>query len=320
MTFIAQPDDAYFQNVQARVARSVIRALLEGHAIADQSQPSQVPLDYQFKHVTMLAELKFKTALRDFSRHAAGRLFDRQIKDLWDLLASGIVAQRTLNQGERQDRKTGNPHFRQFAQSVGNAQFLNASNKLALWSGGRIISDYATKLGYKCLESTAIGGLLDLIKIYRNDRSLWSLWDYLAKEFCQQLQASGGEVHAFVRTFDNKASLFETEYPSLLAILRDVPSVRVSVKFHVLVEMNASLLPKDGLAVVDEDGNPHIFRSLGVHGLYRETKNLQPFTYEDPYAGYLAQKAFLESNRHDPKLDQEALKRTLAMPFASLSR
>jgi hypothetical protein len=241
MTLIAQPDDGYFQDVQKRVARSLLCALLDQRGIAEASQPPRVPLDYQFKHVTMLAELKFKTALRDFSRHVAGRLFDKEINDLWALLASGIVAQRTLDQKEVHDRKTGNPHFHQFAQKVANSQFLNARNKLALWSGGRIISDYATKLGYKCLEATAIGGVLDLIKIYRNDQSLWSLWDYLAKEFCQQLQASGGEVHAFVRTFDNNASLFATEYPSLLAIVRDVPSARITVKFHVLVEMNANL-------------------------------------------------------------------------------
>ena len=35
ITFIAQPDDAYFQNVQAKL-HGVFRALLEGHAIADQ--------------------------------------------------------------------------------------------------------------------------------------------------------------------------------------------------------------------------------------------------------------------------------------------
>ena len=316
MTFIAEPEEAYFQDVQKRVARSLVCALLDGGGLDNPSPPRRVPLDYQFKHVTMLAELKFKTALRDFSRHTAGKLFNKHINDLWDLLATGIVAQRPLNQEERQNRKTGNPHFRQFARNVANSQLLNASNKLALWSGGRIISDYATNLGYKCLEATAIGGLLDLIKIYRNDQSLWSLWDYLAAEFCEQLRASGGEVHAFVRTFDNKASLFETEYPSLLAIVRDVPSVRIIVKFHVLVELNANRVPDDNLAVVDEDGKRHIFRSLGVHGLYRETKGLQPFTYEDPYEGYLVQKAFLESNKNDPKLEQEALKRTLATPFA----
>jgi hypothetical protein len=33
-----------------------------------------------------------------------------------------------------------------------------------------------------------------------------------------------GVVHAFVRTFDNKATLFETEYPALLAILRTNPT------------------------------------------------------------------------------------------------
>jgi hypothetical protein len=125
-------------------------------------------------------------------------------------------------------------------------------------------------------------------------------------------------VHAFVRTFDNKASLFQTEYPSLLAIARGVPSVKIKVKFHVLVEMNATFFTRDELAVVGEDARPHIFRAFGVHGLYRETRGLQPFTYEDPYAGYLAQKAFLQSNRQDPKLDQEALKRTLATPFFPL--
>ena len=84
--------------------------------------------------------------------------------------------------------------------------------------------------------------------------------------------------------------------------------------------MNANLLPKDDLAIEGEDGKRHIFRSLGVHGLYRETQRLQPYTYEDPYVGYLAQKNFLASNRHDPKLDQEALKRTLATtPFARLT-
>jgi len=315
VTFVAEPDQAYFEDVQKRVARSILRSLLNVDEVADASQAPPISLDYQYKHMLVLAELKFKTALRELSRQVGGKLFNKKINDLWDLLASGIVAQRGLKGAEREKRKTGNLAFRKFAQSVADSQYLNTNKKLALWSGGRIIGDYATKLGYKCLEATAIGGLLDLIKIYRNDQSLWSLWDYLAKEFCWQLQASGGEVHAFVRTFDNKASLFETEYPSLLAIVRDVPSVKIKVKFHVLVEMDATLFTKDELAVVGEDARRHIFRALGVHGLYRETRGLQPFTYEDPYSGYLAQKVFLESNRQDPKLDQEALNRTLATPF-----
>ncbi|MGO9361052.1 MAG: hypothetical protein ACLP1D_25815 [Xanthobacteraceae bacterium] len=315
MTFNPDPEDAYFQDIQKRVARSIIGAMFGVAASVDQPQVGMVPLDHQHKHIAMLAELKFKTALRDLSRHTGGKLFDKSINDLWDLLASGIGTQRGLEGLERPVRKTANPHFRAFAQTVASSNYLNAERKLALWSGGRIISDYATKLGYRCLEATAIGGLLDLIKIYRNDRSLWSLWDYLAKEFCAQLEESGGEVHAFVRTFDNKASLFETEYPSLLSVARDRPSVRVKVKFHVLVELNSSLFRNDDLAVVGADGKPHVFRSLGVHGLFRETRSLQPFTYEDPFKGYSAQKAFLESNRHDPKLDHEALQRTLATPF-----
>jgi len=328
MTFVAEPDKAYFEDIQNRVAQSIVYCLFQG----DDGDLSQAPMfvdrlmevfsDQSRNHNTMLAELKFKTALRELSKHVDG--IKPRINGLWSLLASGIVEQRPLNESkgdaesqlDRQKRKTTNSYFGQFAKNAKNIELLNANNnKLALWSGGAIISEYATALGYNCLEATAIGGLFHLIKIYRNDKSLWSLWDYLAKEFCQQLRASGGVVHAFVRTFDNRATLFETEYPSLLAIVRDVPSAQIQVNFHVLVELNANQFPHD-LGVVGEDGKRHVFRSLGPHGLVRESTNIQSFTYEDPYAAYQAQNNYLKANRDDPRLDQAALKRVLETPFA----
>jgi hypothetical protein len=318
VSFIVEPEKAYFDNIQQHVAKSIVRSMMGGDSDGMIST-SPVPLDHQHKHVTMLTELKFKTGLRQLSRQSSNKIFDSEINKLWDLLSQGIIAQRDLNNAGRERRKTDNAPFRDFARRVANSDYLNANHKLALWSGGRIVSDYAGMLGYQCLEATAIGGLFDLIKIYRNDTSLWSLWDYLAKEFCNQVEATGGDVHAFVRTFDSKATLFESEYPALLAIIRTGGSAHIRIKFHVLVEMNANVHANENMSVLGPDGKSHIFRSLGAHGLYRETRGLQPFTYEDPFQGYVAQKAFLEANRNDPKLDQEALKRTLATSFVKIA-
>ena len=80
MSFIPDPEDAYFQDIQQRVARSIIGAVFGVAASAEQPQVGLVPLDHQYKHIAMLAELKFKTALRDLSRQTGGKLFERECR------------------------------------------------------------------------------------------------------------------------------------------------------------------------------------------------------------------------------------------------
>jgi hypothetical protein len=121
----------------------------------------------------------------------------------------------------------------------------------------------------------------------------------------------------FVRTFDNTATLFETEYPALLKILRTHPGVTIDFKWHVLITLKSASHPNE-FSVRDGKGNPVIMRELS-HFINRPielTKRPSPFAFPDPVTAYNAQRKFLETNKADPLLDPTSLKITLeTAPF-----
>ena len=180
-------------------------------------------------------EVRFKLGMRKIG------LFPPIINTVWRLAASGISAERNATGPHS---KFWNESFDKLASQLRCLNLLDPSDRLALWSGGIAISQYARKLGYCCLETTRAGEMLDSAKLYNLDKSLWNLWDYLARAFVDQVR--GYEVHIFVRNIDRKSTLLQVEVPHLLTMERDL-----QIKWHVIVDTDTG-----DLRALTRDGEP----------------------------------------------------------------
>jgi hypothetical protein len=170
----------------------------------------------------------------------------------------------------------GNSSFAAFSTLPQIKGLLAPGDRLALWSGGIAISQYARNLGYCCLETTRFGEMFDRVKVYRNEQSLWHLWDYLAKAFVEQVNRAG-EVHIFVRNFDRRSTLLKVEYPRLLEI-RNARGAGFQIKWHVIVG--------------DGDGHEGLRALTGEGTLEAETPQ-QQFCFDDPGKAELVLRSFL---------------------------
>jgi hypothetical protein len=194
------------------------------------------------KHFATTAELRFKVGMRKLGLPSA------EIAWLWKLIEAGILAERELK-AQAGGAPTGpntkfiNQPFEKLAHDLRALNLLDPKDKLALWSGGIAISQYARGLGYYCLETTLAGEIFDDAKIYHDDTALWDLWDYMAKVFVDQM--SGAEVHIFVRNFDRKSTLLKVEVPHLQALQRNL-----AMKWHAIVGESDD--PRDLLAVTKD--------------------------------------------------------------------
>ncbi len=187
-------------------------------------------------------ELKFK---RGMTRTG---LSSTTIASLWRIVESGIEAE--YNKGGAPAGGAAGPQtrfsnrcFANLAHQLRCLNLLDPGDKLALWSGGIAISQYARELGYRCLETTAAGEMFNNAKLYNIDESLWNLWDYLAKEFVDQIR--GSELHIFVRNIDRKSTLVQVEVPHLLQKREDL-----RIRWHVIVGDSDD--PKELLALTKD--------------------------------------------------------------------
>lgn len=203
---------------------------------------------------TVLLELKFRSGLKriaDLSKADADRL--------WEILKAGIIEERALKGAPGFGGRTGpysgaeNVAYDRLASQM-RGLLAGVRGKIALWSGGIGISTYASSLGYTCLETTRLGGVLEELKLNRNEKAIWDLWDYMAKVFVRQ---AGHEINIFVRTFDAKSTLALVELPTLL---RHNPGLKF--KWHVIVGRNdqtLQALTQDGQLAVETRGAQHAF-------------------------------------------------------------
>lgn len=156
---------------------------------------------------------------------------------IWQLVLGGIAEQGPLNdeamatytdRQEQRDHRASNTWFQELGKFV--KEYLAIDKPaMALWSGGKDVSEYAEAKGHSPLESTRIGSVIHSLSV----TSVWTLktpmWNVLSREFVQQ--AVDHPVHIFLRVYDPESVLALQEVPQLKLIQSLFPT-----KWHPLYE------------------------------------------------------------------------------------
>jgi hypothetical protein len=264
-TFVANPERAHLESIANYI---LARAFGKGPAPGTLSAYAVPPTEHRNKHLAVVTELKFKAEMKELG------LGFGEISDLWNLLVSGIEEERTRASGAQTGFR--NSSFAAFGTRPKIMGLLAPGDRLALWSGGIVISQYARRLGYCCLETTRLGEMFDRVKIYRNEQTLWQLWDYLATAFVEQVQRFG-EVHIFVRNFDRKSTLLTVEYPRLLQTL-EKRKAGFQIKWHV---------------IVGDSDRPEVLRALSEQGTLEVETPQRQYCFDNPGRAELSLRSFL---------------------------
>jgi hypothetical protein len=264
-TFLASPQRDLLESIANYI---LARAFGKQPAPGTLTASTVPPIEHSKKHLAVLTELKFRAEMKGLG------LGPGEISDLWKLLVSGIEEERGGASGTPTTFR--NSAFAAFSARSTIKGLLTPGDRLALWSGGIVISQYARHLGYCCLETTRLGEMFDRVRIYRNEQALWNLWDYLAKAFVEQAQRFG-EVHIFVRNFDRKSTLLTVEYPGLLE-MREKRKAGFQIKWHV---------------IVGDSEQPDELRALTDQGTLEVETPQRQYWFEDPGRAELALRSFL---------------------------
>lgn len=150
----------------------------------------------------------------------------------WQLVLGGIADQGRLNDEamarftERQDQRdhrASNSWYQELVKVVGDHLEIDTPT-LALWSGGREISDYALAKGHTPLEATAFGGVVDRLALTPDWMLKTPMWNVLSKAFVSRAR---GPVHIFLRAYDPESVLIAQEVPQLRVVMALDPAVRL---------------------------------------------------------------------------------------------
>ncbi|MFE7530178.1 hypothetical protein ACFU7Y_31335 [Kitasatospora sp. NPDC057542] len=150
----------------------------------------------------------------------------------WQLVLGGIAEQGQLNDEatarftERQDQRdhrASNSWYQELVKVVGDYLEIDTPT-LALWSGGREVSDYALAKGHTPLESTAFGGVVDKLTLTSDWKLKTPMWNVLSKAFVSRAR---GPVHIFLRAYDPDSVLIAQEVPQLRVVMALDPAVRL---------------------------------------------------------------------------------------------
>ena len=266
----------------------VLARALGAPQIKQMFAPSEVA-DVLVNHQLAMAELKFNAQIRRVNEDIMANpeenpgtvITGAEAKYIWLLI---LAAAREKTRLEKRSSAENNRYIAELTNyAKKHNHLLDAQDKLALWSGGVDLSEYAQdELGYRCLETSKLGGILNQAQLYRNDTRTWDLWDPLAEAFVEQVRRHQ-EVHVFVRTFDQESTLLQGEYPKLverLAERANPESAERMFKFHVIVGDTGRT--KDMYALT-EAGRPEQEtkgRQLHFHGLQRAKTALRKYLLE----------------------------------------
>ncbi|MFE6067403.1 hypothetical protein [Streptomyces sp. NPDC056525] len=152
--------------------------------------------------------------------------------DAWQLILSGIAEQGQLNdeamakyagRQEQRDHRASNSWYQELVQLIGEYLKIDTPT-LALWSGGRQVSDYALAKGHTPLESTPFGGVVDKLTLTPDWMLKTPMWNVLSKAFVNHAR---GPVHIFLRAFNPDSVLISQEVPQLRVVMALNPAVRL---------------------------------------------------------------------------------------------
>ncbi|MFB6892304.1 hypothetical protein ACFCX4_23670 [Kitasatospora sp. NPDC056327] len=150
----------------------------------------------------------------------------------WQLVLGGIAEQGRLNdeamatytdRQEQRDHRASNTWFQELVELVGDHLEIDKPT-LALWSGGREVSDYARDKGHTPLEATRFGSVIDKLMLTPDWSLKTPLWNVLSKAFVDRAR---GLVHIFLRTYN----------PDSVLIAQEVPQLRVVMTLNSEVEL-----------------------------------------------------------------------------------
>ncbi|MGW1177230.1 hypothetical protein ACWD4P_26390 [Kitasatospora sp. NPDC002543] len=150
----------------------------------------------------------------------------------WQLVLGGIAEQGQLNdeamgrfteRQEQRDHRASNTWYQELVRVVGDHLEIDTPT-LALWSGGREVSDYALAKGHTPLEATAFGGVVDKLTLTPDWALKTPMWNVLSKAFVSRAR---GPVHIFLRAYDPESVLIAQEVPQLRVVMALDPAVRL---------------------------------------------------------------------------------------------
>ncbi|MER7583877.1 hypothetical protein [Kitasatospora sp. NPDC097691] len=206
----------------------------------------------------------------------------------WQLVLGGIAEQGRLNdeamagfteRQEQRDHRASNTWYQELVKVVGDYLAIDTPT-LALWSGGREVSDYALAKGHTPLEATAFGGVVDKLTLTPDWMLKTPMWNVLSKAFVSRAR---GPVHIFLRAYDPDSVLIAQEVPQLRVVMALHPAVRLvwhpvyaaadgrlmEVTDRLELAADASFPTRDRcvqvlydyLRLVDDGANPHSRRA-----------------------------------------------------------
>ncbi|MFD8784599.1 hypothetical protein [Kitasatospora sp. NPDC059599] len=170
----------------------------------------------------------------DAFREAMARAgFPDAVTDVaWQLVLGGIAEQGRLNdeamatftaRQDQRDHRASNSWYQELVKVVGDYLEIDTPT-LALWSGGREVSDYARGKGHTPLEATPFGGVVDKLVLTPDWLLKTPMWNVLSKAFVSRAR---GPVHIFLRAYDPDSVLIAQEVPQLRVVMALDPAVRL---------------------------------------------------------------------------------------------
>ncbi|WP_189956889.1 hypothetical protein [Streptomyces alanosinicus] len=150
----------------------------------------------------------------------------------WQLVLGGIAEQGQLNdeamakfteRQEQRDHRASNSWYQELVKVVGDYLEIDTPT-LALWSGGREVSDYSRTKGHTPLEATPFGGVVDKLTLTSDWLLKTPMWNVLSKAFVSRAR---GPVHIFLRAYNPDSVLIAQEVPQLRVVMALNPAVKL---------------------------------------------------------------------------------------------
>jgi len=157
---------------------------------------------------------------------------EKVIENLWQLIVGGLLAQEAINPAsadpsltptERRGQRDNNSWYLQAVEMLRENSGFTTS-KMALWSGGLDVCEYAKAKGFTPMEFTRAGKAFNALEYHRDWQLQGPLWNILSKFYVEQ---ATGPVHIFLRTYNPESVLIGREVPRLQQLQQIHPDVEL---------------------------------------------------------------------------------------------
>lgn len=188
--------------------------------------------------------------------------------EIWQIILNGIEEQKTQNTKavykDPQDNgkliytsdldriRNQNKFYVQLGEKISQylsieADKITNSKKLALWTGGYDLSNFAESQGCKTLETTQFGKVLDSFYLSNNWNLIGPLWNIISETFVKTFiddPYADKEVHVFIRAYDPASVLIRQEIDQIYS------NPKIPVYWHCIGTPDKSTYQE-----IDENGD-----------------------------------------------------------------